>query len=73
MGTPSDKHRLFGLLYEAKEAVADEKAAAFDRFHAELDRVRTGTMFPRQQVKDLLIKDGYWEYAKRRRITERGS
>ena len=72
MGNLQDKRRLFELLYEAKESVTDEKAAAFDRFHAEVDRVRVGTMYSRQQVKDLLLKDGYWEYAKRRRITERG-
>lgn len=72
MGSPHDKQILFGLLYEAKGALGDEKAAAWDKFHVEVDRVRAGTSYSRSQVKDLLYKDGYFEYAKRRRLAERG-
>ncbi len=71
MGSLRDKQRLFELLFEAKEAIADEKAAAWDLFHAEVDRVRAGTPFSRSQVKELLYCDGYFPYAKRRRMTER--
>ena len=72
MGSPRDKQYLLELLYEAKEALAEEKASAWDKFHAEADRVLKGTSYSRSQIKDMLHKDGYIEYAKRRRIAERG-
>ncbi len=73
MGTQADKLRLFELLYEAREAALDEKAAAWDKLHAEIDRLRSGTSFSRDQVKELLYKDGYREYAKRRKLAERAN
>jgi hypothetical protein len=71
VGSPRDKQRLFELLFEAKEAPLGEKAVAWDAFYAEVDRVRKGTAFSRSQVKELLFRDGYFDYAKRRRLTER--
>lgn len=73
MGSQQDKQKLLGLLFDAKEAVGEEKATAWDRFYVEVDRVRSGTVYSRCQVKELLYKDGYWEYARRRRLAERTS
>ena len=67
---PDPKARLLGLLYEAKHAALDEKAAAWEMFYAEVDRVRAPTPYSRQQVKELLLKDGYLDYARRRRQAE---
>jgi hypothetical protein len=72
VSTPSEKkQRLLAFLYEAKEAVSDEKPELWDKLHAEIDLFRAGTPYSRQQVKDLLYRDGYQEYAKRRRIADR--
>ena len=71
MPTPPDKQQLFELLYEARTCPMDEKAAAWDRFHAAADRVRAGTPYSRGQLKDLLYQDGYFEYAKRQKLAER--
>lgn len=73
MPSLADKQRLFELLFNAKEAAMDEKAAAWAAFHSEVDRVRQGTPYSRSQVKELLQKDGYREYAKRRHLAERAS
>ena len=70
MGSPQDKQHLFGLIYDACHALLHEKAEAHQRLNAELDRVRAGTVFSRQQVKDMLYRDGYREFAKRKRIAE---
>ncbi len=71
MGKAEDKQRLFELLYDACNALTEEKSVAYQKLNAEIDRVRLGTPYSRQQVKDLLYKDGYIEFAKRRRIAER--
>lgn len=71
MPSQADKLRLFDLMFEAKTAPSREKAEAWGRFYAEVDRVRRGTMFSAQQVHDFLYKTGYIEYARRRRIEER--
>jgi len=68
--TPEDKQNLLALLYEASNALPHEKAQAYEILHREIDRVRRDTPYSRQQVKDLLYKDGYREYAKRRRLQE---
>jgi hypothetical protein len=71
VGTDKDKISLFELLYEACSAVPGEKATAYQRFYVEVDRVRAGTPFSRQQVKELLYRDGYLEFCRRKRIAER--
>ena len=71
MPTPEAKLRLLELLYEHNTAVLNEKAATLAALNAAIDRVRSGTPYSRQQVKDLLYKDGYREYAKRRTIQDR--
>lgn len=73
MGTLADKLRLFELLYDAKQAASDEKATAWDLFNKELDRVRAGTVYSRSQVVELLHRDGYQDYAKRRRLADRAN
>lgn len=70
MPTPEDKQNLLALLYDASNALTHEKAQAYEKLHKEIDRIRSGTPYSRQQVKDLLYKDGYREYAKRRRLQE---
>lgn len=71
MPTPELKVKLLELLYEAKHCATDEKAAAWNNYHAEVDRIRAGTVYSRAQVTQLLMTDGYQEYAKRRRLQER--
>lgn len=71
VGTPDKKLLLFELLYEACSAPVEEKSAAYAKLHEEIDRVRAGSVYSRQQVKDLLYKDGFHEYVKRKRIAER--
>lgn len=71
MGSPQDKLRLFELLYEACSALPHEKAEFHQRLNAELDRVRAGTVYSRQQVKDMLYRDGFHAFAKRKRTAER--
>ncbi len=66
-----DKARLLGLLYDAKHALTEEKGDAWDKLNVELDRVRAGSVYSRNQLKELLLKDGYAEYARRRRLAER--
>jgi hypothetical protein len=70
VATPADKQHLLELLYEAATALPHEKAEAFGKLHAEIDRVRNGTLYSRQQIKDMLYNDGYREYARRRRLQE---
>ena len=71
MANQQDKQILFQLLYEACTALMHEKAAAHQRLNAEIDRVRRNTIYSQQQIKDFLYKDGYVEYAKRRKLAER--
>ena len=58
-------------MYEARTALPHEKAAAMDRLDKEIDRVRAHTNYSRAQVKECLFRDGYVEYAKRRKLQER--
>lgn len=71
MSTPQDKLRLLELLYELHVAVPSEKNEAMQKLNVEIDRLRQGTPYSRQQVKDLLYKDGFREYYKRRHLQER--
>jgi hypothetical protein len=60
------------LIYFTKppQPLPHEKAAAFSQLHTEIDRVRNGTIYSRQQIKDMLYNDGYRDYARRRRLQE---
>lgn len=70
MPSPKDKQRLLELLFEAKNADASEKAEAYKALHSEIDRIRAGTPFSPQQIKDFLYTGGYYEYARRRKLAE---
>lgn len=70
MPNPADKTRLLELMYQHSTAVMSEKAATLAALNAEIDRVRLGTPYSRNQVKDLLHKDGYCEYARRRKLQD---
>ena len=72
MPNQEDKRRLLALLYDAKEALPGEKAAAWTAYHAEVDKVRAGTTFSRGEVTEFLHQTGYREYAKLRRMSELG-
>lgn len=73
MESRADRDQLFELLYEAREATLDEKAEAWDRFHVAVDRLRQGTPYSRSQVRELLFKSGYREFARRKKLAERTS
>lgn len=70
MPTQQDKIRLLELLYQHNTAQLHEKASTRAALDTALDEVRSGTLISRQQLKDLLYRDGYREYAKRRHVQE---
>lgn len=70
MNSSETKLKLLALLYDARNALPHEKANAMAALDAEVDRVRAGTSYSRSQVKEMLLKDGFREYAKRRKIQE---
>lgn len=69
----ANKEHLLALLYEARTAAISDKAEAFRRLKEEIDEACVGTPYSYQDVKRLLLLDGYVEYARRRRLAERNS